>query len=60
MSRAMVWRCLVNRVNNLVKNNHKVFSIFVEGVKVGFRDITDGPEQGDLMQRIEAALEDPC
>ena len=34
--------------------------IFVEGVKVGFRDITDGPEQGDLMQRIEAAIEDPC
>ena len=23
----MVWRCLVNRVNNIVKNNHKVFSI---------------------------------
>jgi len=34
--------------------------IFVEGVKVGFRDLTDGPEQGDLMQRIEAAIEDPC
>ena len=34
--------------------------LFVEGVKVGFRDLTDGPEQGDLMQRIEAAIEDPC
>ena len=34
--------------------------IFVEGVKVGFRDLTDGPEEGDLMQRIEAAIEDPC
>ena len=34
--------------------------LFVEGVKVGFRDLTDGPEQGDLMQRIEAAVEDPC
>ena len=34
--------------------------IFVEDARIGFRDLTDGPEQGDLMQRIEAFIEDPC